>query len=111
MQLQEKTIATYMDLYKKPSFRKISEDTGINLTRVFRLVNGAPMKLEEYSLFEKKILEKSCANPDFVLKANECFQKLDFGAKKEIEGLMSRLLKKMELRSRHCSINFMMGEV
>jgi hypothetical protein len=58
MTLQEKVIKTYQRHYPKHSLRQISHHTGIQLTRVFRLFNGSPMKLEEYERF-KEVLELS----------------------------------------------------
>ncbi len=51
MSLQKKILQQYRVLYPHQSLRDISKKTGIQLTRVFRLFNGAPMKLNEYEVF------------------------------------------------------------
>ena len=63
MSLQKKVLKQYLDFYGKKTFKQISEETGIQLTRVFRIMNGYPMKLPEYEIFQKLIQGKSIEKP------------------------------------------------
>lgn len=65
MQLQNKTIQRYRLFFPQETLREVSARTGIQITRVFRLFNGKPMKLGEFEAFEKAITEKVAENPNF----------------------------------------------
>ena len=51
MSLQTNILKDYRSLFPQDTLREISNRTGIQLTRVFRLLNGSPMKLAEYESF------------------------------------------------------------
>jgi len=51
MSLQTNILKDYRALFPQDTLREISNRTGIQLTRVFRLLNGSPMKLAEYESF------------------------------------------------------------
>jgi hypothetical protein len=53
MSLQVTVINKYRSLYPTDTLREISFKTQTQLTRVFRILNGAPMKLDEYERFQK----------------------------------------------------------
>ena len=55
MSLQSRVLKEYRQHYPLHTLREISALTGIQLTRVFRLMNGAAMKLEEFELFNEAI--------------------------------------------------------
>lgn len=59
MTKQEMIIQKYRDCYPNETMKMISNRTGIQLTRVFRILNGKPMKVSEFEVFEKAINEKS----------------------------------------------------
>jgi hypothetical protein len=63
MSLQNKTIQRYRLIFPEETLREISLRTGIQITRVFRILNGKQMKLNEFEAFENvikfKIAEKS----------------------------------------------------
>lgn len=65
MSLQNKTINRYRLFYPNHTLREVSATTGIQITRVFRLFNGKPMKVGELEAFEKVITEKMSENPNF----------------------------------------------
>jgi hypothetical protein len=64
MSLQNSTIQRYRLFYPQETLREISARTGIQITRVFRLVNGKPMRLKEFEAFEKAIQIKIAENPN-----------------------------------------------
>ena len=55
MELQKKIVQDYLLIYSNPTLKVISKDTGIQMTRVFRIMNGSRMKLDEYEAFKKSI--------------------------------------------------------
>ncbi len=65
MSLQNKIISRYRLFYPHQTLREVSSTTGIQITRVFRLLNGKPMKVGELEAFEKAICEKIADNPNF----------------------------------------------
>jgi predicted DNA-binding protein YlxM (UPF0122 family) len=60
--LQKKIISDYFQVFGKESLKKISKKTNINVTRIFRLVNGAEMKLSEYEKFHSLVQKNSQEN-------------------------------------------------
>lgn len=61
MSLQNRILKEYRQHYPQHTLREISHQTGIQLTRVFRLMNGSAMKLEEFESFSNAIGLKSHA--------------------------------------------------
>lgn len=64
MTLQKKTLQRYRQLYPQKTLREISAQTGIQITRVFRLFNGKTMKVGELEAFESAIMLKLAENPN-----------------------------------------------
>ena len=92
MELQKMVLNQYMLLNKKPTFKKISADTDIQITRVFRLFNGSTMKLSEYQTFQRKVKEKMGLTDTLEEIAFDCSINLSPEASKEIEVLLKRKL-------------------
>ena len=65
MSLQNKTIQRYRLFFPEETLREVSARTGIQITRVFRLFNGKPMKLGEFEAFERAINHKMSQNPNY----------------------------------------------
>jgi hypothetical protein len=65
MTLQNKTLQRYRQLFPHETLREVSQRTGIQITRVFRLFNGKTMKVGELEAFERAISEKIAENPNF----------------------------------------------
>lgn len=93
MDLQKTILNQYMLLNDKPTLKKISEDTGIQLTRVFRLFNGSTMKLSEYQIFNKKVKEKMGLTDGLEAVAFECSLKLSPAAIKDLEVFLKRKIE------------------
>lgn len=98
MELQKKVLEQYYKLTNKPTFKEISEDTGIQITRVFRLFNGAPMKLGEYEIFNKKVKDLTGMTSNLEEMAFECSIKLGSDAVKELEVYLMRKLQIWKLK-------------
>lgn len=57
--LEKEVIRRYRQVFPKDTLKAISEKTGIQITRVFRIMNGKPMKVRELEIFER-ILKTEC---------------------------------------------------
>ena len=53
MNLQDEIIARYNQQYPTATLKELARKTGIQITRVFRIMNGYEMKLSEYEKFQK----------------------------------------------------------
>lgn len=93
MNLQKKILDQYFELKGEPTFKEISNDTGIQVTRVFRLYNGAVMKLSEFQIFDQKIKELMGLSVALEDLAKECSLKLSPTALKELEVFLLRKIQ------------------
>lgn len=57
--LEKEIIRRYRQVFPNDTLKVISEKTGIQITRVFRIMNGKPMKVIELEAFES-ILNIEC---------------------------------------------------
>jgi hypothetical protein len=92
MELQKTILKQYLVLNQDPTLREISRITGIQQTRVFRLLNGSEMKLSEYEVFHQHVKEKLGAASKLEVLAGKCSQNLSLESIREIENFMSRKL-------------------
>lgn len=97
MDLQKTILNQYMLLNGKPTLKKISEDTGIQLTRVFRILNGSTMKLSEYQVFNRRVKEKMGLTDGLEAIAFECSLKLSADAIKDLEVYLIRKIETWKL--------------
>ena len=58
VEMQKKILKEYCQLNGWPSLREVSDDTGIQRTRVFRIMHGEEMRLGEYQIFKSKVLRR-----------------------------------------------------
>lgn len=98
MELQKIVLEQYMVLNNNPTLQKISKDTGIQLTRVFRIFNGSHMKLSEYQMFQRKVKEKMGLTDTLEAIAFDCSLKLSPAAIKEIEIFLKRKIEIWKLK-------------
>jgi hypothetical protein len=98
MELQKTILKQYLLLSQEPTLREISKVTGIQQTRVFRLLNGSEMKLSEYEIFHQHIKEKLGATSELEVLAGKCSQNLSLESIREIENFMSRKLAVWNLK-------------
>ena len=98
MILQEKIIRDYLEfcIDGTPTLRKIAHDTGINTTRVFRIMQGNRMRLDEYEVFKKKIERKKGTTKlqQIIVEIQDTFSAKDIH---EIEDYLKRRLKIVSL--------------
>lgn len=90
MDLQAVVMKRYVELNGSPTLKQIAADTGIQLTRVFRLFNGSEMKLSEYEIFNQKVKEKMGLASSLEEIAFECSKVLSASAVSELEGYLLR---------------------
>jgi hypothetical protein len=64
MSLQKKTLQRYRQHFPQDTLKEVSARTGIQITRVFRLFNGKPMKVGELEAFESAVNLKLAQNPE-----------------------------------------------
>jgi hypothetical protein len=65
MNLQKKTLNRYRQIFPQDTLREVSQRTGIQITRVFRLFNGKMMKVEELEAFESAIQTQISEKPSY----------------------------------------------
>lgn len=98
MELQKVILDQYMLLHGGPTLQKIAKDTGIQLTRVFRLFNGSTMKLSEYQIFRERVRQKMGLTDSLEVIAFDCTLKLSPTAIKEIEIYLKRKIEIWKLK-------------
>jgi hypothetical protein len=97
MSLQKAILKQYMELSGNPTLKVISEETGVQITRVFRLFNGSVMKLNEYLIFQDLVRKKlgfDLALEGLIL---ECRNKLSIEGIKEVEAMIRRKIHYTDL--------------
>jgi len=101
--LQTSIIQNYRAIYPDHTLKEISNLTGIQLTRVFRILNGSEMKLSEYSAFIK-----ITSKPKKRISAlfDECLQKLSEIKLKEISREIESLLKMQSTITKSCGSEY-----
>ena len=98
MELQKIILSQYMLLNQNPTLKVISKDTGIQITRVFRLFNGSTMKLSEYQIFQQRVREKMGLTDALETIALDCSLKLSPEAIKDIEIYLKRKIEIWKLK-------------
>lgn len=104
LSIQKKVISEYMRLRENPPLRVIANDTGIQITRIHRILRGHEMKLSEYELFANVVKkyqesENFYDTNEFVNLAKVCFDKLSLNCLQELQYQMERELMTYELVS------------
>jgi hypothetical protein len=95
--LQKKILKQYLQVSNSPTLKEIAQDTGIQITRVFRLLNGSTMKINEYETFRNIIQQKKCGSEIDALFSSCCLL-LSSDSLKEIEMIMKRKLELYKIK-------------
>lgn len=98
MCLQEKTIHDYFKFFENPTLKQISIDTGINLTRIFRIIHGSPMKLFEFEIFNEKIKVKKRLEGNFSQLISDSEESLGISDFLLVKTILNRKLKGKKLK-------------
>ena len=99
MNLQQSILNQYLELKGKPTLKVISQDTGLQMTRIFRLLNGSTMKVNEYQIFQQKVMELRGDNLSIVELAIKCSSHLSEKTLLSIGEVMERYLDLHQLLS------------
>jgi len=99
MELQKKLLKQYEQTFETPTLRKMSQDSGIQLTRLFRIFNGYQMKITEYEMIRKKVLERKGLVGNIEELAFNCSTKLSLEMNQEIESFLKRKLELWNLKN------------
>lgn len=99
MNLQKKTIERYRQLFPQDTLREVSARTGIQITRVFRLFNGKPMKVGELEAFEKTITEKLRENPNHLRLTHALDEAASILTNEELGKLLEVVKRKIVART------------
>lgn len=99
---QKRVLESYMKLRNEPTLRAIAEETGIQITRVHRILKGSEMKVSEFEIFSKLIRNSNFDNKtfesnEFINLAKACFSKLSLESLQDIQFQMERKLMMQEL--------------
>ena len=98
MKLQDWIIDKYTNLYGLKTLKEISKDTGIQVTRVFRLMHGKEMKIGEFEIFQEKVFNSFEKGTSILDLANECLLKLGSQKIEEVDEFLRRTLNIAELK-------------
>lgn len=107
MNLQDKTLHNYKQIFPNDTLKLISHKTGIQMTRVFRLFNGSEMRLSEFIAFEQLITNHK-NSPDYVefIKTSQaCVRELSSKKLKSLFSQMQFHLKSQSLQSNKNPVN------
>ncbi|MBD65243.1 MAG: hypothetical protein CME62_08550 [Halobacteriovoraceae bacterium] len=98
MSLQQQVLKLYKENFPTSTLQSISDQTGIQITRVFRIFNGAEMKVTEYETFQR-ILGGEKFNAELIKVAGECLEKLTKERNAFIVAQLKHALKIQELKN------------
>ena len=101
MSFQESVLRQYMRTSGNTTLRSMADDTGLQITRIFRLLNGAEMKLNEYQRFYGKIQDQYGSKNNLQSLVDECVFKLPISSIKEMENILLKKLKLWNLTYGH----------
>lgn len=93
MHLQKNVLETYQKLYGPVTIRRMADHTGIQMTRVFRLMNGHEMKLSEYEIFNHLNNLQGAKSKKLMSLVQSAQDKLSEAALNEIEEMIERKVR------------------
>lgn len=91
MSIQKIVLKQFHEKYPHAKLREISDHTGIQITRVFRILNGAEMKVSELESFQN--LTTNNQQHSLLDLARNCALNLSANKNKFIQGVMEQSLK------------------
>ena len=99
MELQNKFLKSFLRRHPHIKLREIAEKTGINISRVFRILNGSAMKLEEF--------QKLCKSFEFPWMEDVFIMAYTLAPEEfnEIKDVIMRVSKKKLYESKSTALN------
>ena len=104
MSVPKIVLKQFNEAYPQAKLREISEKTGIQITRVFRILNGAEMKVSELERFQSTF-DSPKANITFIELSKKCALNLSSRKRIFLQGLMEQALKLDAFQSPVNSLN------
>ncbi len=95
MSLQQVTIQRYRQIFPQDTLREVSARTGIQITRVFRLFSGKPMKVGELEAFQQVITDKIASNPGSARFTSLVDQAIAILSDRELQKLNETIERKL----------------
>lgn len=95
MKLQDHILKRYRKNFPEHTLKEISETTGLQITRVFRIFNGSEMKVSEFEAFQNALEEKSYNSLHFITTAKKCLQLL---SEETLQTLNNEMLLKISIK-------------
>ena len=99
--LEKEIIRRYRQVFPHDTLKVISQKTGIQITRVFRIMNGKPMKVSELESFEN-ILNIECGEKKNLTEIDRLTKlaaaTLSVGELEHIIKIIERKLDNFELK-------------
>ena len=96
-EIQEQLLKRYQNLMNDPTLREIAADTGIQLTRIFRLFNGSEMRLKEYLLFKNRVADLEGIESDLLALVGKLEKGLPSNRLQKLKRSLSRELMYSQL--------------
>jgi hypothetical protein len=97
--LQNRTLHRYRQLFPQKTLKEISLQTGIQITRVFRLFNGKTMKVKELEAFEEVIARKLSQSPNYAGLNLALEEASAFMSNDELGKLLDHVQRRIKLKS------------
>lgn len=94
--LQDKILNQYKHQHPNHTLKDISNLTGIQNTRVFRIFNGYEMKLSEFEIFQNILIDKKKVSY-FERLIQDCMTNLSEFKLKDISSELESLLKMQKI--------------
>lgn len=92
MSVQKIVLKQFREVYPSAKLKEISEKTGIQITRVFRILNGAEMKVSELESFQVLVQDPK-RNKKFIDISHDCALNLTPKRRLYIQSIMEQALK------------------
>ncbi|MBT3235562.1 MAG: hypothetical protein HN353_06405 [Bdellovibrionales bacterium] len=88
--LQQSLLKRYHSLFGDKTYRQIAHDSGIQLSRVYRIFNGSEMKIGEYQSLLEQMNGKSRDQVRVISLTLQCMTQLSQKGQVELERLLQR---------------------
>lgn len=104
MSLQNLILKEFKENHPEATFRQISEMTGIQITRVFRIFNGSKMKINEWEAFQKlsNPSDQGVERGEVLELAQRLLQMISPHGVSEIKYYLGRKYALLEQRGQRC---------
>jgi hypothetical protein len=104
LELQKTILTKYKKVHGPQTYKKIAEDTGINISRIFRIFNGALMKINEYEIFKKKTHPKNESEGCSEVFINKSLLRIESKDIQYIKNLLKRKIRMNQIIKNHIGV-------